>query len=74
MRMHEQGHTQSDMDDFERLANEKWIYVACSNERAYHNDQYKVVQPYQGGDSHTVKDQRTLETGKHYQIILSTRC
>ena len=57
MRTHEQGYTQSDMEEFDRTANEKKkrIYVASSTERAYCRGEYKVVQPSQGGGSNTVK-------------------
>ena len=34
MRMHEQGYTQFDMEDFDRMANEERNYVASSTERA----------------------------------------
>ena len=40
MRMYEQGYTQSDMVEFDRVANERWIYVASSGRRASHSDQY----------------------------------
>ena len=55
MRMHEQGYTPSDMEDFDRTAHEKRIYVASSTELAFHLVQNKVVQPYQGGGSDDVK-------------------
>ena len=40
MRMHEQGYTQSDMEEFDRIANEKGNYAASSTERACHRDQF----------------------------------
>ena len=33
MRMHEQGYSQSDIDEFVRMANEKWTHVVPSYER-----------------------------------------
>ena len=36
LRMHEQGYTQSDMEEFDRIANAKLIDVASSGEQAYH--------------------------------------
>ena len=44
---HEQGYTQSDMEEFDWISNAQRIYVASSTERAHHRDQYKVVQPSQ---------------------------
>ena len=55
MGMHEQGHTQSVMEEFDRIANDKKMYVASSTERTYHRDQYKVVRTDQGGGSDTTK-------------------
>ena len=53
-RMQEQGYTQSDMEEFDRLALErKNNYVATPEERRYYRDQYKVAQPNQGGGSDT---------------------
>ena len=56
-----------------------WIYVASSDERGHHRDQYKVVQPYQGGGHNTIRTpsiQRgcTVENGEHDQTILISRC
>ena len=42
-RIHEQGYTQSDTEEFDRTANDNKKYVASSTERAYYRDQYKVV-------------------------------
>ena len=55
MLMHEQGYTQSDMEEFDRTATDDRNYVATPAGRAYCRDQCKVVQPYQGGGSDTVK-------------------
>ena len=55
MRMEEQGCTQSDMEEFGRIADAKRNYVGSSAERVYCRDQYKVVPLYQGGGSDTVK-------------------
>ena len=68
MRMHEQGYTQSDMEEFERIAIDKRDYVASSTERACHRDQYKVVQPNQGGGSDTAKTEEHFEY-KQFQTI-----
>ena len=34
MRMYEQGCTPSDMEEYDRMSNERWTYVAPSYERA----------------------------------------
>ena len=54
----DEGYTQSDMEEFDRTANDKRNYVASSTERAYYMDQYKVVQPYQ-------KNNDTVKTEQH---------
>ena len=46
---------QSDMEEFDRNAKKTSMYVASSDERAYQRGQHKVVQPYQGGGSDTMK-------------------
>ena len=56
----------SDTEEFDIIASEKWNYVASSAERAYCRDQYKVVQPYQGGDSDTMD---TKEHPEHNQVV-----
>ena len=61
MRMREQGCTQSDMEEFDNTAKEKWMFVASSDERAYHRGQYKGVQPYEGGDSDLIKTKKLPE-------------
>ena len=58
LRMYDPGYTQSDVDEFDRITKERWIYVASSGERAYCRGQNKVVQPYQGNQRHR-KDRRT---------------
>ena len=39
MHMHEQGYTQSDMEEFDRVAHENRFHVTSSDERAYCRDQ-----------------------------------
>ena len=46
------------------------IYVASSKEQAYYGDQHKVLQPYQGGGSDTVK---TKEHPEYKQIAHEKR-
>ena len=55
MLMHEQGYTQTDMEEFDRIAHDSREYVATPTERTHYKDQNKVVQPCQGGGSDTVK-------------------
>ena len=55
MRTPEQGYTQTDMDEFDRVVLERKKYVATPEEWRYYKDQYTVVQPKQGGGSNTVK-------------------
>ena len=81
MRTHEQRYTQSDMEEYDRISNDKRIYVASSKERACYRDQYKVVQPHQRGGSNTAKTEAHLKhkqfvqwKSKQDQTILSTRC
>ena len=47
MRMHEQGHTQSNMEEFDRIAGGSVNHVAAPEEKRYYKDQYTVVQPKQ---------------------------
>ena len=54
-RMHEQGYTQSEVEEFDREALKRKNYVATHGERRYCRDQHKVVQSNQGGGSDTVK-------------------
>ena len=67
MDMHEQGHTQSDMEEFDRIANDKKMYVASSTERTFHRGQYKTVRTDQGGDSDIVKTEEHPEYKKIVQ-------
>ena len=58
-RTHEQGYTQTGMEEFDRRALERKKFLATPEERRYYRDQYNVVQPNQGGGSNTVKTKRT---------------
>ena len=61
-RMHEKGYTQTDMEQFDRIAVERRNCVATPEERRYCRDQYSVVQQSnQGGGSNTVKPKEHLE-------------
>ena len=44
-RMHQQGNTQTDMEEFDRTALERKNHAATCGERRYHRDLYTVVQP-----------------------------
>ena len=75
----DEGYTQSDMEEFDRTANDKRNDVASSTERASYMDQYKVVQPYQKNND-TGKTEENMKTntlysgkGKHDQTILRTQ-
>ena len=61
MHMYEQGSTQSDMKEIDRVATEKEDLRRFLTERALYRDQHKVVQPYQGGGSDTVKTEEHPE-------------
>ena len=69
VRVHEQGYTQYDMEECDSIAHEKWIYVASSDERACYRGQYKVVQPYQGGGSDTMKTEEHPEYKQFYTVV-----
>ena len=64
MRVHEQGYTQSDTEEFDRKAHAKLIYVPSSDIWAYYRDQHNVVQHHQGGGSDTIKTKEHLNTNK----------
>ena len=61
MHMHEQEYSQSDMEEFDRLANAKWTSVARLHERAHHRSFYNIVQPCQGGCGDTIKTRQHPE-------------
>ena len=65
--MHEQVYTQTDMDEFERIALGRKDYVGTLEERRYHRDQHNIVQPNQGGGSNTVKTKEHPEHKQHAQ-------
>ena len=65
-RMHEQGYTQTDMEEFDRKALGGKGHAATPAERRYCRDQYTVVPPNQGGGSNTVKTKTTLNARNLY--------
>ena len=66
MRMHEQGYAQSDMVEFDRRANEKKGLRGYSYRTGLLQRPIQEVQPYQGGDSDTVKTDENPEYKQVY--------
>ena len=58
------------MEEFDKIALERKNYAATPQQRRFYRDQYKVVQPNQGGGRTTVK---TKEHPEHKQLVLWKR-
>ena len=66
MLMHEQGHTQSDMEAFDRIAHARRIYVAIPEKGLTTETNAKSYDPHHGGGSDIVK---TEEQHEYKQIV-----
>ena len=64
--MHEQGYTQTDMEQFDRKAFGRKHHEAIAEEMRYYGDQCAVMQPHQGGGRNDVK---TKEECEHKQLV-----
>ena len=59
--MHEQGYTQTDLEEFDRIELERKKYVATLEEMCYCRGQYTIVLPNRGGGSNTMKTEEHPE-------------
>ena len=80
-RVREQGYSQSDKEEFDSMSQEGGLTSRLRMKRLYCGSLCKVVQPYAGGGSDTIRPKNTLNTiklhsgnGKHDQRSLRTRC
>ena len=65
--MNQQRYTQTDMEEFDRIALERKKYAAILEEDKHHcRDQYMVVQPKQGGGINNV---RNKEHPEYLQLV-----